>query len=353
MSRGADSSPQDVASDPVEPTDDLDSGVSLPELTEQVDLCLPNGRINPAAIGYSRRPLHRTNLSGWGRNKRWEYWGAVTPELVVGMTISDLDYLKVHQLYVLDRAHDQEVVKDVLAPPWSSVMLPSGPGPIHATATTPQLSLSFADIPGGTKLTAHSARVDVELLAAGGQDSLAVVVPWGTTRFQYTVKDVARPLSGTVTIDGRTITVTPGESFAVLDRGRGRWPYSKKWNWGAGSGLSGGKRLGLQVGGKWTDGTGSTENALVVDGRLSYWPDELRWRYDLSDTSSPWQVQGEQVEATLTPFRVRAADTNAALVASSVRQAFGTWSGRAVDSDGVEHSLDGLLGWAEEASNRW
>ena len=66
MSRGADSSPQDVASDPVEPIDDLDSGVSLPELTEQVDLCLPNGRINPAAIGYSRRPLHRTNLRGWG-----------------------------------------------------------------------------------------------------------------------------------------------------------------------------------------------------------------------------------------------------------------------------------------------
>ena len=28
----------------------------------------------------------------------------MTPELVVGMTISDLDYLKVHQLYVLDRS---------------------------------------------------------------------------------------------------------------------------------------------------------------------------------------------------------------------------------------------------------
>ena len=86
---------------------------------------------------------------------------------------------------------------------------------------------------------------------------------------------------------------SPRESFAVLDRGRGRWPYSKKWNWGAGSGFSGGKRWTAGRG-KWTDGTGSTENALVVDGRLSYWPDELRWRYDLSDPSSLWQVQGNR-----------------------------------------------------------
>ena len=325
----------------------------LPEIASPVDLCLSNGRLNPAAVGFSRTPLHRANLTGWGRNKRWEYWGAVTPEVVVGMTVSDIDYLKVHQLYVFDRRTGNEVVRDVLAPPWSSVMIPSGPGPIHAYANTPSLSISFTDVPGGTALTARSERVNVELLAANGEDSLSVVVPWSPTRFQYTVKDVARPLTGTVTVDGEPITVTPGASFAVLDRGRGRWPYSKKWNWGAGSGTVAGKRIGLQVGGKWTDGTGSTENALTVDGHLTYWPDELVWEYDLTDPTSQWRVRGEQVDATLTPFHVRAADTNAVAVASSVRQAFGTWSGRAIDFDGTEHSLDGLLGWAEEASNRW
>ena len=47
-----------------------------PELTEPVDLCTPDGAaLNPAARGWSRRPLHRANLDGrWGLNKRWDYW---------------------------------------------------------------------------------------------------------------------------------------------------------------------------------------------------------------------------------------------------------------------------------------
>ncbi|GHG48054.1 hypothetical protein GCM10011331_09540 [Flavimobilis marinus] len=32
------------------------------ELTEPVDLCRPDGTLNPAAVGWSRRPLHRTAL---------------------------------------------------------------------------------------------------------------------------------------------------------------------------------------------------------------------------------------------------------------------------------------------------
>ena len=37
-----------------------------PEITEPVDLCLPDGRLNPAAVGWTRRPLHRANLRGLG-----------------------------------------------------------------------------------------------------------------------------------------------------------------------------------------------------------------------------------------------------------------------------------------------
>src|SRR5690606_23325261 len=39
------------------------------------------------------------------------------------------------------------------------------------------------------------------------------------------------------------------DSWAVLDHGRGRWPYRISWNWGAGSGRSHGRVVGLQVGG--------------------------------------------------------------------------------------------------------
>ena len=62
----------------------------LREITEPVNLCLPNGRLNPEAVGRTRTTLHRGPLSGRGHTKRWEYWGITTPNLFVGLTISSL-----------------------------------------------------------------------------------------------------------------------------------------------------------------------------------------------------------------------------------------------------------------------
>ena len=82
---------------------------------------------------------------------------------------------------------------------------------------------------------------------------MGVVVPWSARRFQYTVKDVARPALGSLWVDGVEHPVAAGDSWAVLDHGRGRWPYAVHWNWGAGSGLVDGRVIGVQVGGRWTD----------------------------------------------------------------------------------------------------
>jgi hypothetical protein len=180
-----------------------------------------------------------------------------------------------------------------------------------------------------------------------------VVVPWSERRFQYTVKDVARSIGGSLILNGVRIPVPADASWAVLDRGRGRWPYRITWNWGAGSGMVDGRRVGLQLGGKWTTGTGSTECALLVDGRLHYMPVEPAWSYDERDWSRPWRVHGERVDATLTPFHVREARANALIAASSTHQAFGVWQGWASDDRGERVRLDGLVGWVEEVRNRW
>lgn len=323
------------------------------ELTEAKDLCLANGTLNPAAVGYTRSQRHRTNLRGWGRTKRWEYWGIITPTHVLGLTISSLDYAGVLQVYLHDREGGEELSQDAIVPLARGVVLPDGLPPFSASASGGGLELRFTDGADGTVLEVSSPRVAARLTALPGGEALGVVVPWSERLFQYTLKDVARRVGGTLTVDGRTFEVDPAESWAVLDRGRGRWPYSMTWNWGAGMGTVEGKRLGLQLGGKWTDGTGATENALMVNGRLHHLPEELRWHYELAAPTSPWRVEGERVRATLTPFHVRHARTEAIVIASDTYQAFGHWSGWAVDDEGVTHHFEGLVGWAEEARNRW
>ncbi|GAB2866196.1 DUF2804 domain-containing protein [Nocardioides pacificus] len=333
----------------------MPSTTSEREITEPVDLCLPNGRLNRKAIGWTRTPLHRANLQGWGRTKRWEYWGIITPTHVVGLVVSSLDYAGVHGIYLLDRATGQERTVDATVPLARDVTLPDRSGEGTARGADVGLEIVFDQTPSGTRIRAVAVGIDIDLMApvVPGQESLGVVVPWSDRLFQYTVKDIARPVSGRIVVAGKAHEVDPARSFAVLDHGRGRWPYSITWNWAAGSGVVGGRRLGIQLGGKWTDGTGSTENALLVNGRLHKIGDDLMWDYDRDDWMRPWHIRGRRVEATLTPFHERVARSNLGIVGAETHQLFGHFSGWASTDDGATVALDGLVGWAEEARNRW
>lgn len=324
----------------------------LPEITTPVDLCDRRGRLNRAAVGWTRRPLHRPNLRGWGRTKRWEYWGLVTDSHVVGLTVSSLDYAGVEAVYLLDRATGRELVRDATIPFARGVELAAQCGRGRSRVETGDLVIELVDSDDGTRIRAAAPGVEVDVLAgrATGHESLGVVVPWSDRLFQYTVKDVARPLSGSISVTGTSYDAT---GWAVLDHGRGRWPYSLTWNWAAASGLVDGEVRGLQLGGRWTEGTGSTENALLVGTRLHKLHDEVGWEYDASDWLRPWRIRGARLDVTFTPFHERAARTNLLVVASETHQCFGHFAGWGVDDDGERVSLDGLVGWAEEARNRW
>jgi hypothetical protein len=63
------------------------------EVTTATDLCDAGGRLDPAAVGWSRAPLVRANLSGhWLRKKRWNFWNWISPRFVFSVTLADIDY---------------------------------------------------------------------------------------------------------------------------------------------------------------------------------------------------------------------------------------------------------------------
>ncbi|MFI6325037.1 DUF2804 domain-containing protein [Nonomuraea sp. NPDC050556] len=311
------------------------------EITEPVDLCLPDGRLNPAAVGWTRRPLHRANLRGWGRCKRWEYWGIVTPTHIVGVVVASLDYAGLLGVYVLDRETLEELSSDAVVPLARGAVFEPGTASLSGGGIRTVLSDTRI------RASAPGVELDVEVPLPEGHESLGVVVPWSETRFQYTVKDLGRPARGTLRLGSEVHPIE--DAFAVLDHGRGKWPYAVVWNWAAGCAPG----LAVQLGGKWTDGTGSTENALFVDGRLHKLDDELVWTYDRDNWLSPWTVTGPRVEVEFHPFHEKVARTNLGVVANETHQCFGHFTGRARADDGAWIDLAGLTGWAEEARNRW
>lgn len=325
------------------------------EITKPVALSLRDGRVNPAAIGWSRTPIHDTKLRGWGRNKRFEYWCLITPGLVTVVNISHHDYRANIAAMAIDLTTGEKVAirKNKWLPGRQNVpaILHQAPAEGRADGIVVRIEPNEEGVflhARGTNLA-----IDLQVYIEPGRESMSVVVPWSRRKYQYTKKDNCLRASGTVVMNGVSRKIEPEDGYVIHDHGRGRWPYHTKWNWGAGSGTTDGHEIGLQFGGKWTVGTPSTENAIRIDGRVQKISEELVWEYDDQNFSAPWKVTGERINLTFQPVNYHHHMFDRKLITSRGDQCFGTYSGEIVADDGVTYAVRDVYGLIEEVERRW
>lgn len=346
------------------------------EVTEPVDLCTPDGRrLNPDARGWAPRSVHRANLAGgWGRTKRWDYHAVLTRELAVSVVYADVDYLGVVGVWWAHLPSGRSGGRELTVPLARGIELPDRYGTAPLVFRHHHLGVEIVEDADGTHLEARwrerdgrIGRLEATIALPPGHGSVDVVIPWSDRRFQYTSKHQARPATGRLVIGDEAFDLggpagdagpRPGrdEAWGVLDIGRGRWPYRTRWNWGGGAGHArDGRTVGLQLGGRWTVGTGATENGIIVDGRVDKVGDELTWTYDWDRPLEPWTVHSSDgaLAVTLTPRFDRHARTEALVIGTEVHQVFGTWAGHVPGPDGERLEISDLVGFAEESRSRW
>ena len=284
-------------------------------------------------------------------------------DLVISCVYSDIDVLGLADVWWADLVTGEHGGSGILEPP-GVMVLPEVPGTAPLSITKDTFELAMIDGPEGTTLRARwreedgrTGRFDLLVLEPAGHESLNVVIPWSEEEFNFTSKHQARPASGVVEIGGRRWVIggETGDAWGVLDVGRGRWPHEITWNWGGGAGRAGEHVIGLQFGAKWTEGSGFTENGLLVDGRLTKIGRELVWEYDWDDPMAPWRVSdpGGQLDVTLSVRFDKHTHAGDEVFGSEVHQVFGTWAGTMTDDSGKTIPFDGLQGFAEEARQRW
>src|SRR5690625_222325 len=332
------------------------------EITNPVLLCNSDGKLNPDSVGWARRPIITSNVTGsFTRKKKWNYWCVYGQDAMFSATISHLDYAAVCFVYYLEYETNQFFEKTITIPFGINCHLPNE---VQATAEAihKDMSLFFISNEKETllKITCpdfdgENLEVDIAITYPPDIDTLNVVVPWSEKRFQFTAKHHCLPTSGYFKVGEKTFRFDPATDFAVLDYGRGIWPYSSTWNWGMASGKQGEDTVGINLGGQWTDHTGSTENAVIVNNKLTKIGEDLQFHYDRDNYMKPWFVdcQSGRVELTFTPFFERIAATNVGIIQSEVHQMFGHYHGRIYLSGSESIEITNLLGSIEDHAARW
>jgi hypothetical protein len=332
------------------------------EILRPVLECTASGALDRDAVGWSRRPLHTCNVRGrWPRKKRWDYWGVTTREHFLAVTIADIDYAGLAVVTFLDYRTRVIVERAAVVPFARGFAMPDTVrgGAIEIDAMG--LAVSIHEEPATTCLRASFAkrgvgdvRVDVAIERPPDHESVSVLVPWSEREFQYTSKHVALRARGEVRVGARAYAFGPdNDAFACLDFGRGVWPRRCAWNWAAASGVEDGRVVGINLGGKWTDGTGTTENGVCVDGRVHKIGDSVAFDYDRNDFTRPWRVTGPNVELDYAPFFDRTVKLSLGVLSTELHWTLGRFRGAIVSGDGERIAIRDLLGWAEEHRARW
>lgn len=327
-----------------------------------MSLCGPDGKFNRAAIGWSRQPLHTCNVyEPLRRRKKWNYWGITGPDFFFSATIADMERLQMGGCYVLDRESKLHLAKAVTRPPGTIDIPETVDG--NMVIEHPDMTVALLDEGTGTRIQVSSdsfagttLRADIHIERPPGHETLNVVIPWTDVQMQFTSKQNTLPASGFVQLGDRRYEFGDG-SFGCLDYGRGVWPEHTVWNWGSASGIQDGRVIGLNLGDKWTDGTGMNENGLCIDGRLTKISEDLVLDYDRTDWLKPWRIRTaatDRIDLLFRPeFDRQEQSGRREAFFTEVHQLFGNYSGRITPDGEAPIEIRDLYGWIEEHEARW
>lgn len=285
-----------------------------------------SGALNPAAIGWSRRPLQRVNLRGVrARRKRWEHWALMNEELLFLVTLVDLGPLSVTIVGSCD----------LRTRVWEERVRPARidfPDSVHERdiVAGDVVLLTRGD---ETILRTHRGTVTID---RRDRDTLNVLVPFARG-FAFTSKQVGFPARGT--LDGR-----PFEGLATLDHGRGVWPWRTKWNWACAADA----RAAFSVGARWTDGSGTNENGYFLNGKLFPIAEDLRFAFDRKHPDVPVGISGPDVDLMFVPIARKRTHLELGLIAGDLDFRVGRFVGTLAGTP-----IRNLLGWCEAFDARW
>jgi hypothetical protein len=345
-------------------------GISLMqnEITKPSELLDEKGVL--VQKGWARKLLLRYDRSqikaGWSRIKEWDYYAILNPEYGITFTIADLGYIGLIAVVWLDFVNKNYISDEIMVWfPKGRLNLPSSSdsGEIvfsekgvtlnfNKEVDLRNLSFDFPDFNNGKGIKAN-----LVLYQDPNMDTMVIATPWEDKpkKFYYNQKINCMPAQGFVQLGNQKFDFVDSNSYAVLDWGRGVWPYKNTWYWGSASGkLRDGSLIGWNIGYGFGDTSAATENIVYYNG-VGHKLDQVIFHFDPEDYLKRWKFTSNdgRFEMTFKPLIDRNSKMNFLVLKSMQHQVFGYFFGYFVLDDGRKITINRLLGFAEEVFNKW
>ncbi|MDH5402257.1 MAG: DUF2804 domain-containing protein [Candidatus Heimdallarchaeota archaeon] len=335
------------------------------EIVNKSELLNQKGKLNQT--GWMRKPLLSYNREqiavGWHRIKEWDYFAILSDEFGITLTIADLGIMSLFNVVWLDFKEKTFISKEETKlfskgktnlPHTSTSGITSYQGKnlsIHLdrNAGNFTLSIDFKNYSKGDLVAKFELNFDPNA------DSIVMSTPWKNKpkHFYYNQKINCIDVNGTVKIGEETIVFPTNNSFAVLDWGRGVWPYRDTWYWGSASGRLNGKLFGFNIGYGFGDPKG-TENMIFYDG-IGHKLDIVEFHIDSNNFLNSWKFTSNdgRFNMEFQPIIDRNSVVNLLIFKSVQHQVFGYFSGFVILDNNEKLSVNNFLGFAEKVYNRW
>lgn len=341
------------------------------EISAPAPLLRDDGSLTEA--GYATYPMLVYDRSavkgGKSRIKEWDYYLIHNDRYAIALTVDDNSYMGMMSVSFIDFEKQSEITKSAIIPlTFGKVKLPASSDSGNVVFKNRRVSFEFLHEGEGRRLKVRFDRFNKKepfecdlYLFEEPRDSMVIATPFAQkkTAFYYNQKIISMRAQGTVYYDRKKYKFTPGNTFGLLDWGRGVWTYDNTWLWSAAQGDVDGHKFGFNLGCGFGDTTAASENMLFYDGaahKLEQVEFVIPKNADGSDDyMSEWRFASNdgRVDLAFKPILDRKAKISLGIIMSDQHQVFGRFSGTAVLDNGKEVKLDDLIGFAEKVHNKW
>jgi hypothetical protein len=318
--------------------------------------------------GWARKPILNYNKKHigkrWTRIKEWDHFSILNKQFGLQLTIGDIGYLTQMSYVWLDfenkKRYDKGTFKFFTKSkllPLSSLIdsyieFPTKKFQATISKQNEKRILTLED-PSfqkkglkGTITLNDDPKMDHTVVVTGYKDDPRL--------FYYNHKINYMPAEGTINIGDKTYTFDPESSFALMDWGRGIWPYRTHWLWGSACGIVDNIPVAFNIGYGFGDLSTHTENIVFFDGK-AHKIDEVTFHHENRDPTKPWTFTSndDRFNMILNPLLPHREKLNFGLISLNSSLLHGLYSGYIVLDTGEKIQIEEMLGHAEDIYWRW